>query len=278
MEIFGLEVVEILGRLLLGLAIGFCIGLTGVGGGVLVLPALTLLLRMNAVMAVGTASLYSFLTKGSATWHHAKEKNIDWMLSMWFLAGALPVNLIVACWIARQGANEEVAQALKTFITGMIFFCIAVMIFNLVRQVRTHKTVGAKSRLSDHIAKKPVLRRILGVLLGGVVGALIGATSIGGGVLIIPMLMIFFGLETRRTIGSSIFIAVVLTLITSLSYFFGENSMDAVTAMVMASGSLVGVPFGVKLSVKMPWKTLQIIVISIILFVAVTMLFGRGGH
>jgi len=277
MEVFGLEVLEIVGRLLLGLAIGFCIGLTGVGGGVLVLPALTLLLRMNAVMAVGTASLYAFLTKVSATFHHAKEKTIDWTLSLLFLAGAVPVNFVVARWIAGQGANEEFAHALKIFITGMVFFCVAVMIFNLVSQIRNHKAGGSKAQLADHIAKKPVLRRVLGVLMGGVVGALIGATSIGGGVLIVPMLMILFGLRARQTVGSSIFIAVVLTLLTSLVYA-GGGELDKATAIVMAIGSLVGVPFGVKLSVKMPEKTLQIIVIGIILLAAVLMLFGGGGH
>lgn len=38
---------------------------------------------------------------------------------------------------------------------------------------------------------------------GVVVGGLIGATSIGCGVLIVPLLMIPFGLEARRTVGSS---------------------------------------------------------------------------
>lgn len=278
MEMFGLEIVDIVGRLLLGLGIGFCIGLTGVGGGVLVLPALTLVLRMNAVMAVGTASLYAFLTKVSATFHHAKLKTIDWTLSLLFLAGAIPVNFLVANWISGQGANEAFTAALKKFIVGVVFFCVAVMIYNLVSQIRNHKAGSTKAQLADHIAKRPLFRRALGVLMGGVVGALIGATSIGGGVLIVPMLMILFGLEARRTVGSSIFIAVVLTLVTSMSYFSGENSMDAVTAIMMAAGSLVGVPFGSKLSVKMPEKTLQVIVIGIILVAAVMMLFNGSGH
>lgn len=278
MEIFGLEILEIVYRLVIGLGIGFCIGLTGVGGGVLVLPALTLILRMNAVMAVGTASLYAFLTKVSATFHHAKLKTIDWTLSLLFLAGAIPVNVLAANWISGQGANEEFTHALKTFITAMVFFCVAVMIYNLISQIRNHKAGGSKAQLADHIAKRPVLRRVLGVLMGGIVGALIGATSIGGGVLIVPMLMILFGLEARQTVGSSIFIAVVLTLVTSLSYFSGENSMDALTAIVMAAGSLVGVPFGSRLSVKMPEKALQMIVIGIILVAAMMMLFNGGGH
>lgn len=278
MEFFGLEIADIVIRLALGLAIGFCIGLTGVGGGVLVLPALTLMLKMNAVMAVGTASLYAFLTKVSATFHHAKLKTVDWKLCCLFLAGAVPVNFLTARWIAAQGADEEFTSMLKKFIIAVVFFCVVMMICNLLRQIRDSKQETPKAQLADHIAKRPVLRRILGVVMGGVVGALIGATSIGGGILIVPMLMILFGLEARKTVGSSIFIAVVLTLVTSLSYFTGENSMDAATGMVMAVGSLVGVPFGSKLSVKMPEKILQAVVIGLIFVAAVMMLFNGGGH
>lgn len=277
MELFGLEILDIVIRLVLGLAIGFCIGLTGVGGGVLVLPALTLLLKVNAVMAVGTASLYAFLTKISATFHHAKLKTIDWTLSLLFLAGAVPVNFFVARWIAGQGTNEEFTEALKKFIVGVVLFCVAMMVYNLANQIRHHKAGGSKAQMADHIAKKPVLRRILGVAMGGVVGALIGATSIGGGVLIVPMLMILFGLEARKTVGSSIFIAVMLTLVTSISYLGGNESINVPTAVIMAVGSLVGVPFGSRLSVKLPEKILQGVVIGLILVAAIMMLVNTGG-
>jgi uncharacterized membrane protein YfcA len=279
MEFFDLTIFEMVVRATLGLVIGFCIGLTGVGGGVLVLPALTLFLRMNAVMAVGTASLYAFLTKVSATFHHAKLKTIDWMLSLLFLVGAIPVNFLTARWIAAQGNNDEFIAGLKKFIIATVFFCVAIMIYNLMGRIRSDKDAKTvKSQFSDHIEKNPILRRILGVTMGGVVGALIGATSIGGGVLIVPMLIILFGLEARRTVGSSIFIAVALTLVTSLSYFSGENSMDSVTAAVMAVGSLIGVPIGSRLSVKMPEKLLQGVMIGLIFIAAVMMLCNGGGH
>ena len=175
-----MDITDIIFRVGLGLVIGFCIGLTGVGGGVLVLPTLTLLLRMNAVMAVGTASLYAFLTKISATFHHAKLKTIDWTLSLLFLAGAIPVNLVVARWIAGQGANEAFSNGLKKFITGMVFFCVVMMVSNLISKIRADKRGTEKRRLSDKIAGKPILHRALAVSMGSIVGALIGATSIGG--------------------------------------------------------------------------------------------------
>lgn len=277
MEFFGLTLLELVGRLVLGLLVGFSIGLTGVGGGVLMLPALTLLLKMNPVMAVGTASLYSFLTKLSATFHHVKLKTIDWGISLLFLAGALPANAAVSFWVTRHGSSAEFQHGLRIFITGTVFFCIGAMVLSLGRQIRNQRKQIKGNTLADRINARPVLSRTLGVLAGAVVGALIGATSIGGGVLIIPLLMVLFGLAARRTVGSSIFIAVVLTLVTSLIYSKG-GEVDIATAVVMAVGSLIGVPSGSKLSSGMPDKLLQGIVIALICVAAVMMLINGGGH
>ena len=276
MEFFGLSLLEIVVRLVLGLLIGFCIGLTGVGGGVLVLPALTLMLKMNPVMAVGTASFYSFLTKVSATFHHIKLKTIDWKVSLLFLAGALPANAVVSLWVTHREADPEFLQALKLFITGTVFFCVGVMVLNLIGQIHKAKSGETRKTLSARIAERPHHSLILGVVAGVVVGGLIGATSIGGGVLIVPLLMILFGLEARRTVGSSIFIAVVLTLLTSAIYGSKGGAMDWTTAIVMSAGSLAGVPAGSKLSVKMPDKLLQGIVITLIFIAAVLMIFKNG--
>ena len=276
MEFFGLTLLELAVRFVLGLLIGFCIGLTGVGGGVLVVPALTLMLKMNPVMAVGTASLYSFLTKVSATFHHIKLKTIVWPISLLFLAGALPVNAAVSFWVVRHKMSPEFLHSMKLFITGTVFFCISAMTLRLIGQIHKDRTGGTWKTLAERIAARPHHSRILGVVTGAVVGALIGATSIGGGVLIVPLLMILFGLEARRTVGSSVFIAVVLTLLTSLIYSKGGET-DMVTASVMSVGSLVGVPPGSKLSVKMPDKLLQVIVILLI-FVAATMMVFKGGR
>jgi uncharacterized membrane protein YfcA len=275
MEFFGLSLLELAVRFVLGLLIGFCIGMTGVGGGVLVLPTLTLLLKMNPVLAVGTASFYAFLTKVSATFHHIKLKTIDWIISFLFLAGALPANAIVSFWITHRKTSPEFLNTLKQFIVGTVFLCVGIMVLNLIGQIRKEKSGGTRKTLSERIAERPHHSRILGVVMGAVVGGLIGATSIGGGVLIVPMLMILFGLEARRTVGSSIFIAVILTLLTSLIYSKG-GAVDMVTAVVMSAGSLIGVPPGSKVSAKMPDKLLQSIVIVLILIAAIMMVFNDG--
>jgi uncharacterized membrane protein YfcA len=261
-------------RLVLGLVIGFCIGLTGVGGGVLVLPALTLILGIEPVKAVGTTSLYAFLTKISATFHHAKLKTIDWGTSLRFLIGAVPANILISLWISNQGENASFQHGLKIFIVGVVFFSVSLMILNMVKQSKA-ALENEERTLADRINGHDVLRNGLCIIMGIIVGVLIGATSIGGGVLIVPMLIILFNLPARRTVGSSIFIAVVLTLVTSLIYGKG-GEVDKVTAIIMAVGSLAGVYYGSKLSTKMPEKLLQSIVVGLIFVAAILMLLNQG--
>lgn len=83
-------------RLVCGLAIGFAIGMTGIGGGVLVMPTLTILLSLPTSVAVGTASLYALLVKIYAVFEHYKLKTINFRVSGLVLAGAVPGNIVAS--------------------------------------------------------------------------------------------------------------------------------------------------------------------------------------
>jgi len=270
---FGLSHFEILVRVLIGGGIGFCIGLTGVGGGVLTLPALTLLLGMNPVGAVGTASLYSFLTKASATVHHVKLKTIEWKIAGRFLIGAVPANIIVALWVSSRGTNEVFNQYLMYFIVGVIFFSLGIMIVNgLIKQSGPALKAGSHTA-AHYLSNHSALLDSLNILMGVIVGALVGATSIGGGVLIVPTLTIFFGLSASSTVGTSIFIAVVLTLITS-SIYGGSSEVGFATVGVMTMGSLISVRYGSRLAVRLPERALKFIIMGLIFVAAVLMVLG----
>jgi len=273
-------------RLALGAVIGFCIGLTGIGGGVLVMPALTLVLGLPASVAVGTASLYAFLTKCHATYEHFKIKTIDWTTSLLILAGAVPGN-IVTSWsinraVRRYGDEaaglEQFQHGLKMFIASVVLFAAAVLVLDMIRNGRA-KGGESGGNLARRLQARPVLRRVLAVVVGILIGALIGATSVGGGVLMIPAMIILFGLSSSSTVGTSIFVGVVLTLTTACVYGCG-GQMAWKTALLMAGGSLVGVPIGSKLCVRLPERVLRGVVIVVVLTAAVLMFVKRGvaGH
>ncbi|MBN1557578.1 MAG: sulfite exporter TauE/SafE family protein [Lentisphaerae bacterium] len=267
-------------EIVLGVVIGFSIGLSGVGGGVLVLPALTLVLGLPASAAVGTASLYAFLTKVYACYRHFRLRSIELRTALLFLTGAVPANILVAWLINRRvsalrsaAAEGDFQRNLEQFIAVVVLGCALILIARVIHGFRGGPEPG-HGAIARRLARRPRLRLALAPLMGAVIGALIGSTSVGGGVLIIPMLIVIFGLSALRTVGTSIFVAVVLTLVTALIY--GKGGDVAIpTALLMAAGSMFGVYWGSRLAAAVPEKVLQAAMAAIVLVSAVLMLLNQ---
>lgn len=273
------ELTTLLAEFALGGGVGFCIGLTGIGGGVLVVPALTLLLGLPATVAVGTASAYICGTNILASYQHARLGNIDFRMAHRFLAGAIPGNVIACLLIAQAKRNagnpQEMAllqSHLKTFIAGVMIFSIVLMLANLLRELRCEKPVAPETAPESCSTESP-MRRIVGLVLGAVVGAILGATSVGGGVVLVPLLIICFGMSARYTVGTSSYLALVLMLSTSLMSA-GRGDVLWSVAGLMAVGSIGGVMVGIRLGKRLPENLLRGAMIILLLIAAAGMLLG----
>ena len=64
----------IAGKILIGFLVGTLIGLTGLGGGVLLLPLLIFGLHVPAITAVGSDALFNFCTKIGSSWMHLRKE------------------------------------------------------------------------------------------------------------------------------------------------------------------------------------------------------------
>ena len=111
------------------------------------------------------------------------------------------------------------------------------------------------------------------------VGVVMGMTSIGGGILIIPSLLLFYR-ETSRYVGTSIFVALLLMTVMSTLYAFigrgqGAADVDLTIAVFMSAGSLGGVHYGATLCKQMSPRRLQAVVVGVIVLAVVMMLVDR---
>ncbi|MDH3982434.1 MAG: sulfite exporter TauE/SafE family protein, partial [Kiritimatiellaceae bacterium] len=258
--IFDLTITEIAIRLALGLAIGFCIGLSGMGGGILGLQATTFVLGLDPIKAVGTTSLYLFLTNIAASFQHYRLGNVA-LSSIWpILTGAIPANIAISIWISTQSDNIELKAGLENLILFIVFVAVVAMGVNMLKKTTDPDAVdGGRFKNS----KK---RMAVSLLFGICFGSIVGATSVGGGILLVPAL-ILLGLSSYQTVGSAIFITMTLTFITAMIYGTG-GEVDQVSAITMAVGSLAGVYFGSRCSVGIPEKRLKKIMIGIISVIA----------
>src|SRR5882762_4852323 len=95
-------------EILLGFVIAVLIGLTGVGGGVITAPVLTLFLGLSPVESVGTALIYTAVVKLAASPLYAWRKQVDYRILGLLLAGGLPGVAAGSYLLARMNvANRK---------------------------------------------------------------------------------------------------------------------------------------------------------------------------
>jgi len=97
----------VIGILLLGLGVGIAVGLMGIGGGIVLVPALVYLKGMNQHMAQGTSLLPQLAPIGAgALYHYWKEGHVDWRAGLTCAAGILSGGYIGSLLALRTPSNH----------------------------------------------------------------------------------------------------------------------------------------------------------------------------
>ena len=206
-----------------GFVSGALILMTGVGAGVIVVPGLIALFGLPPSLAIGTASVFSVLTKIMAGLSHLREGNVSKPLFLSFtLLAALLVNGLLT---ALPDARSTIQLSLKI---AVIVAAACAMALMFVR--------GAND----------AMRRSGPYFLPVFSGLLVGATGVGGGVLIVPALMAASSESVKRIIGTSVVLGLVLSIVTGLVYG-AAGALAWRTALLMTAGALIAMPLAGRL-------------------------------
>ena len=100
-----------------------------------------------------------------------------------------------------------------------------------------------------------------------------GATGIGGGVLIVPALLLAANETPKRIVGTSILTALALSALTALIYI-GGGQTDWTLALWMSAGSLLAVPLGSLLLRRVSQTFVRRSLIALVLLAATLMIFN----
>jgi uncharacterized membrane protein YfcA len=249
-----------------GLVVGIMIGLTGVGGGVLMTPLL-LMLGLPPTGAVGTDLAYSALTKLAGTWQHGRQGSIDWRVVRALAIGSVPAT-VVAVWglsiLHGNGSADLIEHRLKQLIGIVLFIAAALM----VRKVLTGATV-LNSNVNLDFATFPTARI---VLIGALGGLLVGLTSIGSGSLIIALLVMVIAINPQVLVGTDIAHAFLLVTAGAIAHQIFLQDVQIGIAGRLLIGSIPGVIIGSRLAVWVPRRPLQIGMAGLLVTTAWTLL------
>lgn len=241
---------------LLGMLVGFLVGLTGVGGAALLTPVLVLV-GINPTLAVGTDLFYNSVTKLFGTIQHYRQKTIETKLVLYLAAGSIPGAIVSIVALHQfETAYDHQEQIVRTSLGIML---VVVALLTLLKQVFDRKGT------ENAIQQKPLeQKKLLTVSIGFVLGFIVGLTSIGSGSLFALALLYLYRITASKLVGTDIAHALLLVSVAGLLHASYGN-VDFGLAFQLLIGSIPGVWVGSSLSAKVPAKPLRSIMATLIL-------------
>jgi uncharacterized protein len=233
--------------------IGIVVGLTGMGGGALMTPALVLFFNVPPLAAVSSDLVASAVMKPVGSVVHLRKGTVHLGLVKWLCLGSIP-GAFSGVLIARSlGHGERVQHGIRIALGVALLVAAAGLI------VRAYVRLVQRARRRDgRAAPLPAgppsvrLRVLPTVLLGLCGGIIVGFTSVGSGSLIIIALMVLYPtLTANELVGTDLVQAVPLVASAAVGHIlFGDFHMDLTTSILV--GCIPGVWVGAHLSSRAP--------------------------
>ncbi|WP_104202159.1 sulfite exporter TauE/SafE family protein [Billgrantia saliphila] len=258
----------LLGYLALGAVAGLMAGLFGVGGGLVIVPALVFAFGLQGVdagiamhLAIGTSLATIVITGGSSAWAHYQRGSVqrDAFLAL------LPGLMLGAV------AGVFVAGALSGGLLGTLFGIFVIL-------MASRMAMGFGPRLGRRMPSRPVMG-VAGSVIGGV-SALFG---IGGGTLCVPWLS-RCGASMAQAVGTAAACGMPIALFGAVTFIaVGWNDprlpagatgfvmWPAFLGIVMASVPCARI--GARLAHSLPARVLRLSFAGLLLLVGLTFLF-----
>jgi uncharacterized membrane protein YfcA len=253
----------ILAKILIGFVVGTLIGMTGVGGGVLLLPVLIFVLRVPPIIAVGSDALFNFVTKIGSSYVHLNKGTVRRKVVLSLAAGSIPGSIVGVSLLGHL--RTVYGGGVNTFITtavGVLLICVPTLLL-------------FQTQIEEHVAHRPPTMKSLAGMsaIGLLAGFLVGMTSVGSGSIIMMMLLLFYSFPPKVMVGTDIFHAVLLTGVTSLLHFRLGN-IDPTLVASLLIGSIPGGLLGSHLSARVPVPWLRRILCTVLLATGARMLLA----
>ena len=242
----------ILAFLVLGAGVGFAAGLLGIGGGMLMVPFITLLLaakdfpqELIVHMAIATSLATIMFTSISSVRAHHKRGAVSW-----HIVKLLAPGILIGSWIGPWLGKQMNSSALAMFFGGFV-------------------ALSATQMLLD---KKPAATRELpkapGMFgAGGVIGVLSGLVGAGGGFVSVPF-MTWCNVKIHNAVATSAALGFPIALAGTLSNIYYGMSMPGLppgslgfiylpALLVISLASVTTAPLGASTAHSLPVKSLK---------------------
>ncbi len=246
--------------LVVSFGVGIVVGLTGMGGGALMTPAL-IFLGVNPAAAVANDLVAASINKSVGASVHWRRGSPNLRLAGMLVIGSVPFAFAGGFIVKSIGAAERQQEFLTYAIGIALLFTAGTYTLRMYLQLRQ---VSGGNLASDN---DPPVRIVPTILVGAIGGLLVGITSVGSGSLImVALLLLYPTLSAVRLVGTDLVQAVPLVLAAAI----GHVATEGVTWAVLIPLILGGTP-GTFLGARMSaWVSQSVIRRGIVIVLTLT--------
>ncbi len=113
------------------------------------------------------------------------------------------------------------------------------------------------------------------IILGLIAGYLSGLVGIGGGIIMVPVLVILFGFTQHKAQGTTLALLMIPVGFFGVMNYYKAGNVDIKTALLLCLGFVVGSYFGSKMAVSLSQDTLRKLFAVLMFVVAIKMFFQK---
>lgn len=273
----------VLQYLVSGALVGLVVGATGVGGGSLMTPLLTLAFGVPAQVAVGTDLLFAAVTKSGGAWTYARRGLVCWPIALWLALGSAPASLLTLAALRQWHPDPAQFNALLRPVLGLaLVLTAAALAFRT--QIRSlgerlavssqAALVGAGNSLRLAVGKEERdLRPAPTLALGALIGVLVTLTSVGAGAIgVVALYFLYPTLPARQLVAADIAHAVPLTLIAGLGHA-ALGTVDWAMLLALLAGSVPAIYVAARLAPRLPEGILRVLLALMLLLVGLRLIW-----
>lgn len=253
-----------------GLLAGVMVGLTGMGGAVLVTPLLVVGFGVPPAAAVSSDVVVNALVKPLGSAIHLRRGTPHLGLVLWLSVGSVPGVVLGTVLFSHFVGDPGGTDWLKGAIAWTLIIALGAMV---ARSALSRHTPPINIGPSNTASGQDVpVRRVLTTTVGAMVGFLVGITSVGSGSLVVTSLLLFYPmLRPSVVVGTDLLQAVPMLLAGALTH----ASLGAVDWRITATlllGEIPGVWIGARLSSIYNGRALRYLLMAVLLATALKLL------
>jgi hypothetical protein len=251
--------------------------LLGLGGGIIIIPVLTLLFHIDIRYAIGASIVSVIATSSGAAAAYVRERMTNLRVAMVLelatsagaLTGAYLAGLLAVRWLY--------------IIFGIVMGYSALMMFRKRHQSAEDETIPAPwadylklhSSYYDEGSGQEIIYRVartrVGLGLMYVAGVVSGLLGIGSGALKVPAMDLAMRLPIKVSTATSNFM-IGVTAAASAGVYFARGDIDPFVAAPVAAGVLLGAVLGSRLLGRVQSATIRVVFVIVLLWVSGQML------